>query len=255
MQLYATKVKINEKDRTISGLLLPFGEPGFTNQGKVTAAAGTLDLPADQMNLNLEHDELTPIGRSMTIDETDAGLYATFEWLETTAGNDAYIEAKHGVRQGLSIEIDDPIIRDGEILGGRVTGAAQVVRPAFMSARLTASELDPVPDMGEIDEDQDGNESQEDSDMKIKKVPTGGALSARKSTPTLDVKWLYTNMAKANSDSQLRAALADIVPANTPGVEQPAYVGELWDGKAYQRRFIPMFNHSDLTSYEVIGWK
>ena len=55
----------------------------------------------------------------------------------------------------------------------------------------------------------------------------------------------------------MEAALADIVPANTPGVgiNQPAYVGELWDGVEYERKFLTAFAHAELTSYNVKGWK
>lgn len=37
---------------------------------------------------------------------------------------------------------------------------------------------------------------------------------------------------------QLRAALSDIVPGDSPGAFRPAYLAELWEGATYVRRFI-----------------
>lgn len=65
--------------------------------------------------------------------------------------------------------------------------------------------------------------------------------------------------AMVTKDSTLLAALNDvkISGANTIGAAAvvPQYVGELWSGRQYQRRYVPLFGHGDLTSTTVIGWK
>lgn len=38
-------------------------------------------------------------------------------------------------------------------------------------------------------------------------------------------------------------------------VQQPAYLGELWKRRPYDRRFVPLVNHGTLTNYQVIGWQ
>jgi len=38
-------------------------------------------------------------------------------------------------------------------------------------------------------------------------------------------------------------------------VQQPGYLGELWQRAAYQRRFVPLVSTAPLTSYQMIGWK
>jgi len=38
-------------------------------------------------------------------------------------------------------------------------------------------------------------------------------------------------------------------------VQQPAYLGELWKRRKYQRRFVPLLGHSALTSYRAVGWQ
>lgn len=38
-------------------------------------------------------------------------------------------------------------------------------------------------------------------------------------------------------------------------VQQPAYLGELWRRRKYQRRFVPLLGHAALTSYRAVGWQ
>ncbi|WP_433586370.1 hypothetical protein [Microbacterium hydrocarbonoxydans] len=38
-------------------------------------------------------------------------------------------------------------------------------------------------------------------------------------------------------------------------VQQPAYLGELWKRRKYQRRFVPLLGHSALSSYRAVGWQ
>lgn len=54
---------------------------------------------------------------------------------------------------------------------------------------------------------------------------------------------------------ELTAALADITYSAGPFADQPEYVGELWSGVAYQRRFVPLLTQRTLTSLKLKGWK
>lgn len=80
-------------------------------------------------------------------------------------------------------------------------------------------------------------------------------------TETVDKSTFLGMLGRAmvTKDSTLLAALNDvkISGANTIGAAAivPQYVGELWSGRQYQRRYIPLFGHGDLTSTSVIGWK
>lgn len=38
-------------------------------------------------------------------------------------------------------------------------------------------------------------------------------------------------------------------------VAAPAYIGELWKARAYERKYLPLFNQATLTSYKVNGWR
>lgn len=57
----------------------------------------------------------------------------------------------------------------------------------------------------------------------------------------------------------LFAALSDIKWDGTGGlsqtITQPQWLGNTWKGKRYDRRFIPLFQHADLTSLSLKGWE
>jgi len=149
MRLHGTLLAADRDSRLLRYRLLPFGEAGYTNVGKITAAAGTLTYaPIEEFVLNLEHERTRPLGRGVEIAETPGGVDLAVRVLATSAGDDLLIEADEGVRTGISVEVDDPVVRGGRLLGGRVSGAAAVVDPAFTSARLVASELPDAADEG-----------------------------------------------------------------------------------------------------------
>lgn len=134
--------------------LLPFNEPGRTNLGTVTASAGAIEVPADVagMFVNLEHEYTRPAGAFVSVTEEDDGLYASVRYFDTSTGRDVLLEAKEGARTGISVEIEDPVIRNGQLMSGRLSGAGAVVRPAFTSARLAAAEdTGPEPEATEDD--------------------------------------------------------------------------------------------------------
>lgn len=266
------------KDGIITGMLLPYGEPGLTNKGRVTAARGVLAVP-DVVPLNSEHNRRVPIGK-LKLRDTSAGIIASPMLVATKAGQDAATEIENGLRASLSIEIDNPIIRAGKLKGGKITGAALVAEPAFTSAVLKAS----LPDEGELDEataeldevvqaldeaaaqiediaevtDPDEPKTTTDEEEEPPMVAArmrAGAPHAKSRKITHDKDWLIANLVGQSRDQRMLAALADVVPGDILGVEQPAYVGELWNGKAYERRFIPMFNHATLDSFKVQGWR
>lgn len=55
---------------------------------------------------------------------------------------------------------------------------------------------------------------------------------------------------------ELRNALEDITQSAVGvDVQQPDFVGELWDGVRYQRRIVPLINGPKLTSFKLTGWK
>ena len=311
----------SREDRTITGLLLPYGEEGRTNVGKITAAAGCLTIPeASDVKLDIEHDETRPVGRGAAIGETDDGIVATFSIARTRAGDDVLEEAAEGLRTGLSVEVEEPIIRAGALIGGKLTGAGVVVKPAFPSAQLVAADAgefvetvtvdttietespygtsstvehvertstytedvavdepeegtqasDATPATEETEalaeaEDNEGDEPEKEEDMSettitaaAATVPTGSLVAAPKpkAEPGLrDVTAMLAAAYKSGGERKMLAALSDVVPANVDEMALPGWLGELWSGVAYQRRFIPLFDQKPLTNYELKGWR
>lgn len=130
----------NAATRTLRYTLLPFGEVGNTNLGRVIASAHTLTIPAEPLLVNEEHDPTKPLG-TMTVEETDTSLVAEVTVLPTAEGDKALAAADAGKLPGISVEIDNPIIHLGKLLAGILSGSGLVKTPAFPSAMLMASDI------------------------------------------------------------------------------------------------------------------
>jgi len=282
-------------DRIVSGLLLPYGEVGRTNLGKFSIPRGTVQLPADPsvVTLNIDHDRERPVGRAVSLTDTEAGVVGMFSIANTPDG-DAYLASiDDGKRRSLSAEVAEVAIRAGKALYGRLFGAAGVEVGAFPSATLMAADAGELPDyLADTESSSESTEeivldgvtyvrkttssyktettpkgdppddTEENEDMGDNATAAAGSLAAQRSGstgPKIETpSTLFAALAEAHKKggrTALYAALADIIPSNILGLEQPQVVGELWNGKAYQRRIVPLFNHADLTSFEVRGWR
>jgi hypothetical protein len=320
-------------DRILTYLLLPFGEEGHTNLGKIIATAGSVTVPTDvsTIHLNIEHDDIRPVGRAVQVDETPDGIVASFRVARTTAGDDLLVETEDGLRSGISVELDDPIIRAGRLIKALLTGAGAVTEPAFHSAQLIAADAGEMKGTNNMDPLQQAIAALEEATQLLKDAqtpadvteavaivedalvpvtepnapsttdpmlarqarlaaaqahqalnavaPTLVAASATRTTAATlravsapaglrpaprntlkaakahDVFTVLAQAYRAGGERKLLAALSDVVPGDILGVEQPQFVGELWSGRAYQRRIIPLFNHASLTSFKVLGWQ
>lgn len=232
----------SEDDRTLTYRLLPFGEPGRTNVGTITVQAGAVTVPEDvtALPINLEHEYRKPIGRFTSVTETEDGLEATIRVARTRDGDDALTLAAEGLRTGISVEIDSPVIKAGRLIAGTLTGAGLVVRPAFENALLTAS------DMGE-DTDKDLNMENENTTVVEQAAP----LHAGETRVDLG----KVTFEAASSGASVQAALADLVPADDPGKVyiKDQEVGELFEARKSERKFVEAVGVKPLTSLTVAG--
>lgn len=84
---------------------------------------------------------------------------------------------------------------------------------------------------------------------------TGQRLTAAASFPTIMRLLAEAHGASGSEKRRLLAALTDIVPADIIDRDQPAWIGEMWSGKAYTRRIVPLLTQAALTGMKVKGWR
>jgi hypothetical protein len=253
----------DREDRVLRYRLLPFGEVGRTNKGQLLASAGAVSIPPEPQRVNIEHDKTRPVG-TMTTTEDAEGLLAEVQVANTSAGNDVLEEADAGLRTGISVELDKPVVRNGRLMSGTLAGAGLVADPAFPSAQLTAS----VPDEG-----TDGTTEQEGSTLPEAPAAGAPALTAESLTqllasfaagnvgggepgPDTSLHGVTTAMA-GYGNGQLTAAALDVVTKADvfDKVNVPQYVGELKSRRRYIPRYIPLYDGQDLTSSTITGWR
>ena len=170
MKKVITPMQITAADsnsRTITGRIVTFEETGNASIGKVQFAKGSIEPTA--VLLNLEHDRTRRIGKTLSIESNDQGIDATFKIAETTAGNDALVEAQEGLRDGFSVEVsfdEYETLKDGtvRILAGELTAVALTSEPAIRSARVesvAATEEEEISDSTIEPEETPTNEGDE----------------------------------------------------------------------------------------------
>ena len=215
----------DSNSRTITGRIVTFEETGNASIGKVQFAAGSIEPTA--VLLNLEHDRTRRIGKTLSIESTEQGIDATFKIAETTAGNDALIEAQEGLRDGFSVEVsfdEYETLKDGtvRILAGELTGVALTSEPAIRSARVesVAATEDEISDSTTETEAPNPTEGEDEVEDTVKDAATAETVEAAqsitatahavggfKSAPRIEVtaaKYLENKVLAATGDENAR---------------------------------------------------
>jgi hypothetical protein len=312
----------SEEDRTVSGLLVPYGEDCRSNLGKFSVGTGAFSIPSDATvaGLNIEHVREDGVGRAATLSETDQGIVATFSVARTPEGDQALADIKSGKRKHLSAEVANVVIKAGKAVGGRLFGAALVEKPAFPSATLLAAAADTeepaaqereIPDgaekplaladgettfstqtdeagvttsttttVGDAEADESGVTTQKTTVTDVTVTPSAAQPTDQESEATVpnaavpstlnasahatdkvDMPTFLATLSGAvrTQDPTLMASLSDIKISGTgavgTGVVVPEYVGEIWSGRQYQRKVIPLLTQGSLTSLTTQGWR
>jgi phage head maturation protease len=228
MKKVITPMQITAADsnsRTITGRIVTFEETGNASIGKVQFAAGSIEPTA--VLLNLEHDRTRRIGKTLSIESTDKGIDATFKIAETTAGNDALVEAQEGLRDGFSVEVsfdEYETLKDGtvRILAGELTGVALTSEPAIRSARVesvaaTEDEISDSTTETEAPNPTEGEDEVEDTvnhaataetvEAAQSVTATANAVGGFKATPRIELtaaKYLENKVLAATGDENAR---------------------------------------------------
>lgn len=144
LYIEAASIECNEERREISGKIVPMGtgEIGKTNLGAYTFAAGSIDIDdPTKIRLLSMHDMKKPVGRMVSAETREDGIYATFKLSRSTGGNDALVMAQEGLVTGLSIGaeiISSSPSRDGYtvVTSAKLKEVSLVTEPAFKSAEI-----------------------------------------------------------------------------------------------------------------------
>ena len=205
-------------DRTVTGLLVPYGEECRSNLGRFSVGTGAFSIPADTsvMGFNREHAREDVLGRATNVRETPEGIVATFSVAKTPEGDEALADIAAGRRKHLSAEVANTVIRDGKAVGGRLFGGALVQTPAFPSATLLAAAAD-IGDLPEVDptepvttEEKSSEEfTDENGKQWIRETVTTTVIDGDKTTITT-----VTNITEPETPAEEEAPVAT---ATVPG--------------------------------------
>ena len=283
--------------RTLAGVAVPYGEAGSTSAGRLTIDAGAIRVPdvLRRVKLFREHGRTAPVGYAMAAADSPDRLEMTFTVGRTPDGDTALLEASEGIRDALSVELDNVKLEAGHVVGADLVAVAQVAVPAFSSAVLTGSapdpELDPDPedpeDPDDTDDDDDDPEHPADpattdpgtteettmpettTETEAAALPSAAAVVGSQLPPdragvrrTGAARVFASHVAEAmrgaSDAAQVNAALADVHPGNagTDGtLMRPAWLDELWSPAAPTRRIVNAIGVSPLTAMKMQGWK
>lgn len=199
----------DKEGRTISGRIVAFEETANASIGKVVFAKGSIE--PKPVLLNLEHDRTRRIGKPVDMALSDDGMSinATFKIAETTAGNDALVEASEGLRDGFSVEaeITDYVIdkKTGvtRITSADLTGVGLVSEPAVRSARVS-----------EVAASEDENKDSETEKVEDTQTQNEGETKVQESTDST-----ATETASVEAAQAVTAAAANGVAYTKPRLE------------------------------------
>lgn len=284
----------DDAKRTISGLVLPYDRPGYTNAGTVTVKDGAVTLPDDISRVKLLRDHstdagFTPVGYATAVEDTPDGLRMSFKIGATADGDIALADVTERVRDALSVElIHTTIDGAGTLTAGELSAVALVPIPAFADARVdlitAALHTDDAPAADDEEEDAaTDTENPDDADASANetenvdtpndndtstpntegdtvtqtaKAPAGIQAAAKTKPLTLTgAIHALTDLRAGRQTPEITAALDDITYSANPSTRAPQWLGELWEGVSYTREIVPTMTQATLTSLEVRGWR
>jgi len=199
LYIEATMIECNEEKREITGKIVPFGndEIGSTNLGSYTFEAGSIEI-ADPTKIKLlsQHDIKKPVGRMISAEQKEDGIYATFKLSRSQAGTDALIMASENLVAGLSIGAEilaSKPSRQGHtvVTAAKLKEVSLVTEPAFKSAQvleIAAEEVTPA----EENPTTESETAVEDTTSAVEATPAVEAAPVEAARPTVTAMY-YTS--------------------------------------------------------------
>jgi HK97 family phage prohead protease len=199
LYIEATMIECNEEKREITGKIVPFGndEIGSTNLGSYAFEAGSIEI-ADPTKIKLlsQHDMKKPVGRMISAEQKEDGIYATFKLSRSQAGTDALIMASENLVSGLSIGAEilaSKPSRNGHtvVTAAKLKEVSLVTEPAFKSAQvleIAAEEVTPA----EENPTTESETAVEDTTSAVEATPAVEAAPVEAARPTVTAMY-YTS--------------------------------------------------------------
>lgn len=251
----------NEVTRQISGVVVPFGKEGNTSAGPVVFELGSIANPDPSgVKFLLQHDAQRPIGKAIEFQVTPGGILGTFKISQTTAGNDALVEAADGLRDGLSVgaQIDKYTIDGGvmKVQAARIVEVSLVHAPAFADALVTdvaASEAEAAQDT----EPQEETVSETPIEAPVAEVEAAAAIvqaaSPITTAPRLNITasgYLENSIKAFTGDDDARAYVraADDSTSTNTGLTLPQHLQTFYTNTLSNRPAIDAVSNQALVS-------
>jgi HK97 family phage prohead protease len=199
LYIEATMIECNEEKREITGKIVPFGndEIGSTNLGSYTFEAGSIEITdPTKIKLLSQHDMKKPVGRMISAEQKEDGIYATFKLSRSQAGTDALIMASENLVAGLSIGAEilaSKPSRQGHtvVTAAKLKEVSLVTEPAFKSAQvleIAAEEVTPA----EENPTTESETAVEDTTSAVEATPAVEAAPVEAARPTVTAMY-YTS--------------------------------------------------------------
>ncbi len=136
-------VTADSQERTVTGLIVPYGVAGDTSAGSYAVDPGALALPADLSRVKLlrGHDRNAAVGYLASTREDSAGLWGTFAIAPGPDGDEAIAAVRNRTRDGLSYEVSR-VRYSGDrarVVAARLDAVALCSVPAYDDARAVAA--------------------------------------------------------------------------------------------------------------------
>ena len=174
-----TITSADSESRTITGRVVTWNETGSTSAGLTTFKPES--IATKNVKLLLEHDRTRPIGKVLSMTATEQGIDATFKIAETTAGNDALVEAATGLRDGFSVgvKVNAHDFVDGVLVvaKGSLDEVSLVSEPAIDSARVSSVAASETEADEEVESTDDNSDSVDEETEETNPTTEGEQVS------------------------------------------------------------------------------
>jgi len=258
------------RERTIEGVLVPYGEVGRIQGVDYRFAPGSIELARSRTPLLVDHDRGRPVGVLAELVETDAAALGRFRVDATSDGDTALVQAASGSRGSLSIGADLVDAKPGpdgvvDVTKARVVEVSTLAVGAFAGAGVTrvAAEQDepepePDPDQTELPVEPEPEPAppaeQEDEPVEtIESTETAPVIIAERDRDPRELKAgeLVSYIIRAQHGDReasryLEAALTETISTDVSGLLPPTYERTVIGGKEVDRPLYTAFRSRPL---------